>query len=179
MAGIAKSGATVIGAGHTLYTADTSVSSLVLLIREIRQTIVATLPEIVEIPETIDVFITDPTTGQFITPIIVMIGKTPRRGDSAVGEDLQILPFDFVYIASSVVVDIVDMQEYVRDRLVLLKRALLLNYRQNGYCNDTRLVEDPIDHENQYKKLFASQSQGLTALVLTVEFDVIEPWPTS
>lgn len=175
MADIAKLGLVSVGADTPggLFTAETSISALVLLLRYLRNTITATLPEITQIPETVFAFPLQ-TNGMLATPFLVMIGKAPRPGDAAVGELLQILTFEFVYVHVSVFAGVVDMQEYVRNQLVKLQRAFLHDYRQGGYCNATRLVSAPIDHLNTYQKLFAEQAQPVTALEMTLEFDVIE-----
>lgn len=174
MSAVVKAGSVAIGAGHNLFAAEVSnVAPLATLIRQLRHTIHATLPEITEVPETQD---QQPvgTDGLLNTPFLALVGHAPRPADSAVNDQTQTYTFDFVYVVPDVQVGVVDMQENVRDRLRVLNRALMADYRQSGAANATRLVSDPGETGNRYKNIFVDSTQPVTALELTMEFDVIE-----
>lgn len=144
-----------------------------LLIPHLRQTIKTVLTEIVEVPDTIFAMPVD-SAGLLRLPLLALIGRTPRQGEAATNDTTQILPVDFVYVQANVVSGVPDVQAYERDRLMLLQRALVADYRQGGAANATRIVNTALDHLTEYQKLFADDAQPVTAMVMTAEFDVID-----
>ncbi len=155
---------------------DVLASATASLFRALRHTVKSTLAEVLETPETMSAAPVG-KQGGLALPICGIFARPPRPAESVVNEVAQVIPVDFVYARQTLEDGVTDAAQAVRDRLGLLSAALLADYRQGGTCNNTDLVETPAEITNQYQQYFREQGESLTAMVVTLEFTVLEPLP--